>query len=441
MGASVNAYYYYYPMDAEAIYSIPPTPAFRNVTDGTTIITAGNYTDRLFLTAGSNMTLQYFPANNTVRFSATGSSSGSGGNHSSKLIEEMNTSVVIDDAGVGNGLILFTVDGVVMGTWGDTGNQFVLNSELDMGGQNFNAGGGSDLFWFLTNDDDIHVRKDTSDGNQIDYIFFNNQQLGDNKNIATYKWNSDNDIGVLHSFVTMVVQVEDETDGTEEGTWAVSVINEGLSKNRMSYQGSFDDNYFHFTNLNRTVVQNDLIIGGNVKSGGCDGCIVMINAVSIPDSGPSNGIQLYAQDITAVSELHVRDEAGNISVLSPHDFSHVERKSALDWSFSSYNPYIGKGVAISNYEMIRALEEITGRTIIKEYNLAPELVRDWDKDQIEIKKVMDKLRGAAINEQEYLLDNINRITNLGSKANPSDIEELKYYQTGLEILEIPEIYP
>ncbi len=50
--------------------SIPPTRAFANVTDNTTNIVAVNYDDTLFLTAGENMTLTYFPANNTIRFTS-----------------------------------------------------------------------------------------------------------------------------------------------------------------------------------------------------------------------------------------------------------------------------------------------------------------------------------------------------------------------------------
>ena len=67
--------------DTEA--AIPPTPAFNtvNLTGAAGNITALSYNDDLFFTAGSNVTLTFFPANNTIRFEAAGSGGGGGGDN------------------------------------------------------------------------------------------------------------------------------------------------------------------------------------------------------------------------------------------------------------------------------------------------------------------------------------------------------------------------
>lgn len=55
---------------------MPPTAAFRNISDGTVNITAFSYADLLTFTEGTNMTLTFFPANNTIRFASQGGGAG-----------------------------------------------------------------------------------------------------------------------------------------------------------------------------------------------------------------------------------------------------------------------------------------------------------------------------------------------------------------------------
>lgn len=57
-----------------------------------------------------------------------------------------------------------------------------------------------------------------------------------------------------------------------------------------------------------------------------DGLVRMYEPVEIyngtaPTASVTNGIILYAEDVSSSSELKVRDEAGNITTLSPHNFS------------------------------------------------------------------------------------------------------------------------
>lgn len=63
-------------IDGQYMGKFPPTAAFRNITDGTTNITAAGYADLLTFTEGTNMTLTFFPNNNTIRFASAGGGSG-----------------------------------------------------------------------------------------------------------------------------------------------------------------------------------------------------------------------------------------------------------------------------------------------------------------------------------------------------------------------------
>lgn len=65
-----------------------------------------------------------------------------------------------------------------------------------------------------------------------------------------------------------------------------------------------------------------------------------------PASSPANMVQLYAEDVSSSSELKVRDEAGNVTTLSPHPHDAPESLayfgSGLDEFSASRNHYKGE---------------------------------------------------------------------------------------------------
>ena len=67
---------------------------------------------------------------------------------------------------------------------------------------------------------------------------------------------------------------------------------------------------------------------------------------------------IYAKDDTSSAEVYVRDEAGNVTKLSPHN-----REG--EWEYFSRNVNTGKVVRINMEEMIKDIEELTGKTYIK----------------------------------------------------------------------------
>jgi len=82
-----------------------------------------------------------------------------------------------------------------------------------------------------------------------------------------------------------------------------------------------------------------------------------------PTSSPADIVQLFAKDVSNSSELFVRDEAGNETQLSPHNFSVVGGPSEeMAWSYFSR-----KGKRVINIDMlkvIRVLERLSGERLV-----------------------------------------------------------------------------
>jgi hypothetical protein len=73
----------------------------------------------------------------------------------------------------------------------------------------------------------------------------------------------------------------------------------------------------------------------------------------------ANKAHIYAKDEASSAEVFVRDEAGNVTKISPHN-------KAGEWEYFSRNTKTGKTVRINMEEMIRDIEKLTGKTYIKD---------------------------------------------------------------------------
>jgi hypothetical protein len=86
-------------------------------------------------------------------------------------------------------------------------------------------------------------------------------------------------------------------------------------------------------------------------------------AIGVSASDPSNRTNyahIYSKDVSSSAELFVRDEAGNVTQISPHN-------EEGDWVYWSENIKTGKKVKVNMEKMIRRLEEITGERFFEEY--------------------------------------------------------------------------
>jgi len=100
-----------------------------------------------------------------------------------------------------------------------------------------------------------------------------------------------------------------------------------------------------------------------------------------PASSVTNGVQLYAEDVSTSSELKVRDEAGNVTTLSPHNFSVAERSDPMAWAYYSKNAFVGKEINVDMMAVIKAVEQLSGQSFIHERELDPSECRDWETEE------------------------------------------------------------
>ena len=85
---------------------------------------------------------------------------------------------------------------------------------------------------------------------------------------------------------------------------------------------------------------------------------VHMEVLSSDPSGVTNRASIYAKDVSSSAELFVRDEAGNVTQISPHNASG-------EWVYYSENVKTGKRFLVNMEKMIRKLEQITGEDFIE----------------------------------------------------------------------------
>ena len=83
-----------------------------------------------------------------------------------------------------------------------------------------------------------------------------------------------------------------------------------------------------------------------------------------PTASATNGVLLYSQDVSSSSELKVRDEAGNITTLSPHNFSKIPEGASNPMAWSYYSEKNGDYVNIDMYKLAELVEKVTGEKLI-----------------------------------------------------------------------------
>ena len=100
-------------------------------------------------------------------------------------------------------------------------------------------------------------------------------------------------------------------------------------------------------------------LGGDLNTNG-NGIIgpVHMEVLASDPSGVTNRAAIYAKDVSSSAELFVRDEAGNVTQISPHN-------TEGEWTYYSENSITGKRFKVNMEKMIRRLEEITGEDFIE----------------------------------------------------------------------------
>ena len=127
-----------------------------------------------------------------------------------------------------------------------------------------------------------------------------------------------------------------------------------------------------------------------------------------PTSSITDGVLLFADYSSA--ELRVRDEAGNVTTLSPHNFSFTEKSEPMAWSFFSENEDIGYKINVDMLKAIRVIEQLSGEELVylKDFN-TDKTIANHNANNSLVKKVED--------QQEIINELLKRIEKLEDKTN------------------------
>lgn len=148
-------------------------------------------------------------------------------------------------------------------------------------------------------------------------------------------------------------------------TAATGIVQIGINN------ASNTNNIRFFTGANTEKVRIDnagLAIGATSFGSGATNVLAIANG-TIPSSSITGGIQLYAESVASSSELRVRDEAGNVTTLSPHNFSAIPVGSSDPMAWAFYSQRGDLALNVDMLKTVRQVEELSGKQLVYIKNL------------------------------------------------------------------------
>ena len=139
----------------------------------------------------------------------------------------------------------------------------------------------------------------------------------------------------------------------------------GNTKGRLQYNHSSDAMIVYTDNTERMRLDSsgNLLLGGSSSPASATRSFAIFNGTA-PTGSVTNGVILYAEDVSTSSELKVRDEAGNITTLSPHNFSQIPEGPSEDMAFSYYSEKDNKYINVDMLAVVRELEKLSGKQFV-----------------------------------------------------------------------------
>jgi hypothetical protein len=124
-------------------------------------------------------------------------------------------------------------------------------------------------------------------------------------------------------------------------------------------------NTITFTQALTLDANRNLLLNGTSAGASAVGTFAIFNGTA-PTGSVTNGVILYAEDVSSSSELKVRDEAGNVTTLSPHNFSLIPEGPSEEMAWSYYSERDNKRINIDMLKAIRLLEKLSGEKLVYE---------------------------------------------------------------------------
>ncbi len=222
-----------------------------------------------------------------------------------------------------------------------------------------------------------------------------------------------------------------EIHGKGTGNGQLRVFRNG---DTLAWEINADSAYSYLTGYRplyfQTISNNDMLFmpdgTGNmgIKTGSFDGTATGTLAIAngtAPGGGTANQSYIYARDVAASSEMHVMDEAGNETQISPHNPNVLENSDLSEqvpFSYSSKNIYLGKEIVLDMTAVIREVERLSGKTFITVTDIPIRDKQDWSENQ-ETQRVA---RQKEIDRTELERDNLG--LDISRERDERKIQEL-----------------
>ena len=110
---------------------------------------------------------------------------------------------------------------------------------------------------------------------------------------------------------------------------------------------------------------------GNIRINGAAAATSAVGAIHLkngtaPTASITDGVVLFAADVSSFSELRVRDEAGNTTTLSPHAFPLIPEGPSEPMAWAYYSERDGRRINVDMLRVVRLLEQLTGEKLVYE---------------------------------------------------------------------------
>ena len=192
-----------------------------------------------------------------------------------------------------------------------------------------------------TSTDDALLVTTTEDSNSAGPVISlkrNSSSPADADYLGQIKFKGENDNDQEVNYAKISGKILDASDGSEDGIVEFAFMKNGSN----NISGRFRSDSLQLLN------DTSLRVTGHVELG----------ILSGDPSGTTDIAHIYAKDESSSAEVFVRDEAGNVTKISPHN-------EKGEWEYFSRNTKTGKTVRVNMEEMIRDIEKLTGKTYIQ----------------------------------------------------------------------------
>jgi citrate lyase gamma subunit len=184
----------------------------------------------------------------------------------------------------------------------------------------------------------ITTTEDSSSAGPVINLKRNSSSPANADYLGQIKFQGENDADQEVLYAKISGKILDVGDGTEDGILEFAFKKNGSN----NISGRFRSDSLQLLN------DTSLRVTGHVELG----------VLSGDPSGTTNIAHIYAKDESSSAEVFVRDEAGNVTKISPHN-------EQGEWEYYSRNTKTGKTVRVNMEEMIRDIEQLTGKTYIQ----------------------------------------------------------------------------